>query len=65
LAGFLAGSMIGLSRSIGDFDAMYIALFVGLVLGGVGAVIAGLGLLRYARHDAAQQPSSAHTTPSA
>ncbi len=52
LGGFLAGSMIGLSRELGEFDAMFIAMFAGLLLGGVGAVIAGLGLLRYARRDA-------------
>lgn len=58
LGGFLAGSMIGLSRKLGDFDAMFIAMFVGLMVGGVGAVIAGLGLLRYARGEAkAGQPT--------
>jgi hypothetical protein len=67
LGGFLAGSMIGLSKTIGDFDAMYVALFVGLLVGGVGAVIAGLGLLRYARHDArvTHQRSAAPPTSSA
>ena len=65
LGGFLAGSMIGLSRTLGDFDAMFVALFIGLLIGGVGAVIAGLGLLRYARRDAQlrRQPSSAPPTP--
>jgi hypothetical protein len=52
LGGFLAGSMIGPAREMGDFDAMFISLFVGLVVGGLGTVIAGLGLLRYARRDA-------------
>lgn len=52
LGGFLAGSMIGLSRELGDFDAMFVAMFAGLMIGGIGAVIAGLGLLRYARRDA-------------
>jgi hypothetical protein len=67
LFGFLAGSMIGVSRELGEFDAMFVAMFVGLLLGGVGAVLAGLGLLRYARHDAqvTHQPSSAPPTPSA
>jgi hypothetical protein len=46
---------------------MFVALFVGLFVGGVGAVIAGLGLLRYARRDAqlTRQPSSAPPSPSA
>lgn len=52
LGGFLAGSMIGLSRELGEFDAMFVAMFSGLLLGGIGAVIAGLGLLKYARRDA-------------
>ena len=33
-------------------DAVFVALFTGLRVGGVGAEIAGLGLLRYARQDA-------------
>jgi hypothetical protein len=67
LGGFLAGSMIGVSRTVGDFDAMYVAMFAGLLLGGVGTVIAGLGLLRYARRDAhlTHQPSSVPPAPSA
>ena len=57
LGGFLAGSMIGLSKELGEFDAMFIAMFSGLFLGGIGAVVAGLGLLRYARHDAVDEAS--------
>ena len=52
LGGFLAGSMIGVSRELGEFDAMFVAMFAGLLLGGVGAVFAGLGLLRYAHREA-------------
>ena len=57
LGGFLAGSMIGLSKELGEFDAMFIAMFSGLFLGGVGAVVAGLGLLKYARRDAVDEAS--------
>jgi hypothetical protein len=66
LGGFLAGSIIGLSYKIGDYDAMFVALFIGLLVGGVGGVIAGYGLLRYARHDAqvTHQPPSAPPTAS-
>jgi hypothetical protein len=59
LGGFLAGSMIGLSRRLGEYDAMFVAMFAGLVIGGVGAIIAGLGLLRYARRDAQTPPPQA------
>ena len=55
LLGFLAGSMIGPSREVGEFDAMFVALFAGLLVGGVGAVVGGLGLLKFARHDS-QEP---------
>lgn len=58
LGGFLAGSMIGLTRELGGFDAMFLAMFTGLLVGGLGAVIAGLGLLRYARRDAQTQHTS-------
>ena len=50
LGGFLAGSMIGPARDLGDYDAMFVAMFAGLMLGGIGAVVAGLGVLRFVRH---------------
>lgn len=50
LGGFLAGSMIGPARELGDYDAMFIAMFIGLVIGGIGAVIAWLAAMRYIRH---------------
>ena len=59
LGGFLAGSMIGPGSGLGDFDAMYVALFAGLVLGGAGAVLAGLGLLGFARRQARADGDSA------
>lgn len=51
LLGFLTGSIIGPSQDIGEYDAMFVALFVGLIVGGAGAVVGGLGLLKFARHD--------------
>jgi hypothetical protein len=50
LGGFLAGSMIGPSARFGDYDAMFVAMFAGLFLGGIGAVVAILGALRFVRH---------------
>jgi hypothetical protein len=47
LGGFLAGSIVGPSRSMGDFDAMFVWMFAGLLVGGVGAVVVLLGLLRW------------------
>lgn len=55
LLGFLTGSMIGPSQQVGDFDAMFVALFIGIFVGGIGAVVGGLGLLKFARNDA-QEP---------
>ncbi len=52
LFGFLAGSMLGPARQFGDYDAMFLSMFIGLVIGGVGALIGGLGLLKFARDDA-------------
>jgi glycerol uptake facilitator-like aquaporin len=50
LVGFLTGSIVGPARDVGDYDAMFVAMFSGLVVGGAGAVAAGLGLLRFVRH---------------
>ncbi len=49
LGGFLAGSMLGPGREVGDFDAMFVSMFVGLVVGGIGTVFVLLGLLRWSR----------------
>ena len=49
LFGFLAGSMKGVSNN-DDLDPIYLFLFGGMVLGGVGVVMLLLGLWRvYAR----------------
>ena len=49
LAGFLTGSIVGPSRSMGDYGAMFVAMFLGLLVGGIGAVVVLLGLLRWNR----------------
>jgi hypothetical protein len=52
LGGFLAGSMIGPAREVGEYDAMFVAMFAGLLVGGIGAVLAGLAALRFLRRHA-------------
>jgi hypothetical protein len=47
LGGFLAGSIVGPSRSMGDYDAMFAWMFAGLLVGGIGAVVVLLGLMRW------------------
>ena len=59
LGGFLGGSMVGPAREMGDFDAMFVWMFAGLLVGGIGAVLVLLGLLRWSRatrHDAVSPP---------
>ncbi len=51
LLGFLGGSMIGSTDDPGDIDPMIVWLFAGLVVGGVGALIGFLGILRWMRVD--------------
>lgn len=49
LAGFLIGSIIGPSSDVEDVDAMFVSMFVGLIVGGLGAAVALLGLMRWNR----------------
>jgi hypothetical protein len=59
LGGFLGGSMVGPAREMGDFDAMFVWMFAGLLVGGVGAVLVLLGLVRWSRatrHDPVAPP---------
>lgn len=49
LGGFLGGSMIGPQKEFGNLDAMYLSLFIGLVVGGFGALLVLLGMLRWSR----------------
>lgn len=50
LAGFLAGSMVDSGSTTQRVSPMFLYLFVGFVLGGLGLLMAGLGGLRLARH---------------
>jgi uncharacterized membrane protein len=49
LFGFLGGSMAGAPSDSGGIAPIYLWLWAGLVLGGVGAVIAFVGALRWLR----------------
>lgn len=53
LAGFLGGSMVGDAGSAAGLSPLFLWMFVGLLVGGVGGVIAILGALRWTRtrHD--------------
>lgn len=46
LFGFLVGSMIGSTTDSDDLDPIYLALFAGLVVGGVGVLLLLLGVRR-------------------
>ena len=47
LTGFLGGTIVGSSGGSGDLDPRFLWLFVGMVIGGMGGVVAILGLLRW------------------
>jgi len=49
LAGFLGGTMVGSSGTVGEFDPLFVWLFLGMVVGGIGAVVAITGALRWNR----------------
>lgn len=49
LLGFLGGSMIG-TKGPGTVNPMYLSLFGGFVVGGLGVLLAGYGGLRLYRH---------------
>ena len=48
LFGFLVGTMIGVSED-DDLDAIYLSLFAGIVVGGLGVALALLGVRRALR----------------
>lgn len=50
LFGFLAGSTLGSSEGEGLFTPLYWGLFIGVILGGIGVVIAAVGGRRLWRH---------------
>lgn len=50
LFGFLAGSMMGSTTGTGDLSPIYLFLFLGLLVGGLGIGAVLLGIRRLARH---------------
>ena len=55
LGGFLGGSMAGTSGPLDDVDPLFIWLFVGMVVGGIGVAIAIRGGLQWVRANYARQ----------
>lgn len=56
LFGFLGGSMTGAGGAQDSLDPLVAWLFGGLVVGGVGGVVAILGLLRWTRSTVQDRP---------
>jgi hypothetical protein len=55
LGGFLAGSMVDIGDATQRVSPMFLYLFAGFVLGGLGLILAGFGGLRLLRHVRASQ----------
>lgn len=53
LAGFLGGTMVGSSDSRDALDTLFLWLFMGMVIGGIGGVVAIMGGLRWHRANVA------------
>ena len=49
LTGFLGGTIVGSSGDPGELDPLFLWLFVGMVVGGIGGVVAIMGALRWNR----------------
>ena len=49
LTGLLGGTIVGSSGAVGALDPLFVWLFVGMVIGGIGGVVAILGALRWNR----------------
>lgn len=49
LTGFLGGTMVGSSGGVGELDPLFLWLFVGMIIGGIGGVVAIMGALRWNR----------------
>ena len=49
LAGFLGGTIVGSSGTVGELDPLFLWLFVGMIVGGIGGVVAIMGALRWNR----------------
>ncbi|HHU09077.1 MAG TPA: hypothetical protein GXZ60_03535 [Intrasporangiaceae bacterium] len=58
LFGFLGGSMIGQGDPEASVNPMFLALFTGIVIGGIGTVVAILGGLRLLRRRAQDEAAS-------
>lgn len=56
LGGFLGGSMVGPAQRFGELDAMYFWMFAGLVVGGLGAILVLLGMVRWVRLNRPAEP---------
>lgn len=52
LFGFLAGSIMGKGEPDAAVNPMFLALFIGIMIGGIGTVVALLGVLRLLRRQA-------------
>lgn len=55
-AGFLIGSILGVGDDQSVVNPVYVSLVIGLVLGGIGGLIALLGTLRFIRRRARRSP---------
>ncbi|WP_104166934.1 hypothetical protein [Cryobacterium sp. N22] len=63
LAGFLGGTIVGSTGSTTELDPLFVWLFLGLIVGGAGAILAITGALRWVRANHAPQrvgPISKH-----
>ena len=49
LTGFLGGTIVGSSDTVGELDPLFLWLFVGMIIGGIGGVVAIMGALRWNR----------------
>ncbi|TFC01006.1 hypothetical protein E3O42_11000 [Cryobacterium adonitolivorans] len=49
LAGFLGGTIVGSTGSMTELDPLFVWLFLGLIVGGAGAILAIVGALRWIR----------------
>ena len=50
LFGFLIGSMLGPSTTTGNLDMIALSLLLGIVVGGLGVLVALLGARRFIAH---------------
>ncbi|TFD73952.1 hypothetical protein [Cryobacterium fucosi] len=49
IAGFLGGTMVGIDDTVGRFGPIFVWLFAGMVVGGIGVAIGVLGALRWVK----------------